>query len=368
MPAPIVGRAVTDASILDGDRIRTVWHALQHPALRLPVGLVLTLAYIALLTWPFSWNPPSLLENGAQIDADGGTMHFPTPGLIRTIEPPDWLASARETGRLHLTLRVRPHADSTSGTTPFLTIARDSYERNLALSQRGDDLILSLRTPRPAGTRRSDGVSALIRLRDVFRAGVWATFDLTIVPGELVMAVDGKPLAEMPLDRNPLATWDTAHRLAFGNQVKGSRPWLGDLEDVRVRAGDGPVSHVEPAGLERPDAFLVTSREPKLRLFRYLEKRDVAINLVLYAPLGIFLGLSRRADRPGALIRALCMIALLSGSLEVAQLFVSVRNPSINDLILNVAGGAIGFLAARWLVSRLGQALLREKITPSSIG
>jgi hypothetical protein len=313
--------------------------------------MILTLAYVVVLTWPFSWSPPDLLDNGARFAVDGKTMHFTSPGLIRTIEPPPWLATAKRTGELQIALRVRPVSDALRRAAPFLSVARNGFERNLAISQLSDDLILSMRTPRPNG--EGDGVEPLLSIRDVFRAGEWLELELKIKPGELTVAVDDRRLIQIELAQTPLLSWNTDFELAFGNEITGGRPWLGDLEHVVVDVGNTKVDYPQPTGLERPGTLLITSREPKLQPFRYLEARDVANNLVLYVPLGFFLGISRHAGGRLGIVRALTLVAGLSGLLELAQLFVFSRNPSIIDFILNLAGGMAGFLAARWLATRL---------------
>ena len=91
------------------------------------------------------------------------------------------------------------------------------------------------------------------------------------------------------------------------------------------------------------------SREPKLQPFTHLNSRDTMNNLLLYVPLGLFFAVSPRSGTRHAALRALLLVGGLSASVEFAQFFVSVRNPSINDFIFNVAGGAIGYVAGRGL-------------------
>jgi glycopeptide antibiotics resistance protein len=119
-----------------------------------------------------------------------------------------------------------------------------------------------------------------------------------------------------------------------------------------VRTPDTVYAYPGAAPLERPANFWIMSREPKLQPFSHLNRRDTMNNLLLYVPLGLFFAVSSRAGTRGAALRALLLVGGLSASVELAQFLVSSRNPSINDFILNLAGGAIGYVAGRGLAQR----------------
>lgn len=76
--------------------------------------------------------------------------------------------------------------------------------------------------------------------------------------------------------------------------------------------------------------------------------RDAVLNVVLFVPLGFVLQLGRPRGRPVALAPALAIGAALSGFIEIAQLFLPERFPSVADLVTNACGAALGaFLASR---------------------
>ncbi|HEY8539633.1 MAG TPA: VanZ family protein [Steroidobacteraceae bacterium] len=80
---------------------------------------------------------------------------------------------------------------------------------------------------------------------------------------------------------------------------------------------------------------------------------DRISNVLLYLPLGfcLVLWLRTRVRRVYAVLLATGLGALLSLSIEVAQVYVSARVPSLTDLVLNTLGsaiGALGGLAWRW--------------------
>jgi VanZ family protein len=94
---------------------------------------------------------------------------------------------------------------------------------------------------------------------------------------------------------------------------------------------------------------------------------DVAVNLVLYVPLGIFgfLAMSARASRAARILAPLAMALVLSASIEMLQLFDDSRTCSLSDVASNVAGAALG-VAAGALYSRRLQKLL-EGQGPASL-
>jgi VanZ family protein len=74
---------------------------------------------------------------------------------------------------------------------------------------------------------------------------------------------------------------------------------------------------------------------------------DRISNVLLYLPLGfcLFLSLNRRYRRRASLLLATLLGSALSLGMELAQVYVSVRVPSLTDLSLNAAGTLIGAAA-----------------------
>jgi VanZ family protein len=86
---------------------------------------------------------------------------------------------------------------------------------------------------------------------------------------------------------------------------------------------------------------------------------DRIANVLLYLPLGfcLFLALHSRMRRIPALLFATLSGACLSLAIEVAQVYVSIRVPSLTDLTLNALGSAIG--AVGGLAWRIGTLWMR---------
>lgn len=90
--------------------------------------------------------------------------------------------------------------------------------------------------------------------------------------------------------------------------------------------------------------------------------RDVAINILLYFPLGLaaFLTLARHRSKAAAMGSALLLGAGLSTSIELLQVYVPGRVSSLLDIACNVAGTAAGAIAALLLGSRVERLLERR--------
>ncbi len=75
---------------------------------------------------------------------------------------------------------------------------------------------------------------------------------------------------------------------------------------------------------------------------------DTLANLLLYMPLGltVMLALSRAGSRTLAAVLALCVGALLSVTMELAQFYDAGRVSTLSDAYLNIAGTAAGIVLA----------------------
>jgi VanZ family protein len=88
---------------------------------------------------------------------------------------------------------------------------------------------------------------------------------------------------------------------------------------------------------------------------RYWSGFDVVANVLGYMPLGFFLALSAlRTGKGKFAFRFAVLVALsLSFTMESLQVYLPSRVPSNLDLVLNIAGAALGALSA-WALEKLG--------------
>ena len=326
-------------------------------ALAMLAALVL---YGSVSLWPYEWQMPRWVENGARPLAGGG-VGFPSPGIALAREPPPWLENALNSGRLELALRVRSLLPEQSGPARILTFSANPRESNLTIGQDGADLVLRLRTPwtDPIGTIRDQPVA---RLPDLFRTPDWVDLRVLIEPGRLRLSAADGTVLERPLPRFPFASWDPSLRLALGNEITTDRAWLGEIRRAEVSSGGPPVDHADADRLEFPRGFLSLGTDPKLVPLRDLNAADAARNLVLYIPLGFLLGLLLGAGsgrrRWRVVLGALLGAAAVSLSMELLQVLVPQRVPSVDDLIFNTLSGGLGAL----LAIRLERQRLREGV------
>jgi len=310
---------------------------------------VAIVAYAAASLWPYDFALPSRVENGAAPAPEGG-LSFSTPGLAESDGPPPWIGEALACQRLELDLSLRSAAPPGQDFTPILSLSRERYDRNLAIGQEGRDLLLHLRDPdtRPKGRN--------YRLADVFPAPVWIDVDVVIEPGRLRVSIDGETRLDRKLPERPLATWNPGFRLALGNELAGNRPWLGDLRRAIVRAGEAEVDVADPDVLRRPSRYWYVRTTPQLVPLLGSSSDDMLVNAVLYVPLGLLLGARRRAGGGRPRLRPWACVLLVSGTIELLQLFVVPRCASTGDVLLNVAGGAVGgWLGSAWTSARMAR-------------
>jgi glycopeptide antibiotics resistance protein len=99
-------------------------------------------------------------------------------------------------------------------------------------------------------------------------------------------------------------------------------------------------------------------------VFRVHDLRDVATNVLLYIPLGVFLALSRR--KPKILSPWLALGFGVSLAMEFGQTFIG-RHPDVVDLVTNTAGYIIGYLVVAVGVSVYGlNAMVLLGLDPDS--
>jgi VanZ like family len=322
--------------------VRTIPGLWQCAPLRWFALAALLAVYAVLSLSPFDWRFPEHLANGAVQLADGWS--FPSPGIVLVDPPGDGLEAAlAET--LDVRVEVRPFATRQLGPARILTIS-GAERRNLALAQSGNDLILWLRGGDIDGRR-------VLRLEDVFAAGEWVAIDVRLQPGLLTVVIDGREKLAAAMPTAVLGTWDPGFRLALGNARTCNNPWLGDLRKAVIAGPDSATDYALARQVELPAGCRILRHPPKLAPLVSLNRRDALLNTVMYLPLGCLLGLMVRRRNRRAFAGLVLAVAGVSLTFEALQLLVPSRFPSIDDVIFNTAGGAIGMWLALALLPRL---------------
>jgi VanZ like family len=321
--------------------LASLWRA--RPAVRwgtLAVGLGV---YAIASLEPFDWEIPARVPNRAERTPDG--WRFAAPGIVIAKPPHDWLEAASASETLEVLLVVRALSAAQSGPARILTMSRDGHMRNLTLAQDDDDLVLRLRTESTDlnGLRAGEPFA---RLEDVFRSADWRRVDLRIRPRQLSIALDGQPALSAVLPPAVVRTWEPSFGLALGNEISCDRPWLGEIRAAVVKAPGRERDYADAMAMSAPAACWAIGYPPALVPFRLFLLQDAIRNTVMYAPLGLLLGLIARSSGYAALVGGLLAIFGISASFEVAQLFVASRFPAIDDTIYNTIGGGLGLALA----------------------
>jgi VanZ like family len=340
---------VISASALSARARRRAWLALATATA--------LFAYAAVLLWPYDWKPAGYVENQARSLPEGG-IRFAGFGIARTPAPPELVSAAMRAQEFEVQLQVRPLAAEQTGPARIMTLSLDPRLRNFTIGQDDADLILRLRTSGSDLNGTLDD-APIARIPEVFRTMRWVAIGLRIEPGELELSVDGEVAARQSLPRDPFETWDPTYPFALGNELTNNRPWLGEIRQAVVRAGDIEVDYARSPELETPKDFWLLWSTPQLIPFQSMHPKDLILNVILFIPFGVVIGawLGRRAGQ--GTWRAILLLAAVSASFELLQLFIPTRFTSIDDVIANTLGGALGVLLLRWLSASAAAAAAR---------
>lgn len=325
----------------------------------------LVMLLVALVYWPAGFYPFSPLRahaNGA-LSEPSGLLAFPTPGLGISNPAPAWLARARENNLLELKLELRTR-NTAQQHASLISLADSTGESNFSLGQHKGHLVVHWRSPSATGsTLRSAYIGK------VFDCADWQTLHIRLSGNALRVVVNGKVAAERAIAANPFPAWSSHARFAVGNRIEFYDPWQGEFRTLLVGAGEGWTDLLAPGALAFPSPYTFVSSDRTRHLFsldnpapaRALIK-DWIINTVGFLPLGVLLvALFRERMRVVAATLACFAVSL---SIELTQILLPWRVPSLQDLLLNTAGGLIGaLLTDLWL--RLAARRQRRR-TPQS--
>jgi hypothetical protein len=327
---------------------------LSRASIKVLLILLAVALYWAACLYPYTFALPRPVVNQAERTAEG-TLSFPGPGLARTVKPLDWLPRIEEVGRLEVQVVARTHDADQGGPARILTISAGPHARNLTLGQQGADLVLRIR--RPGSTRNG---TPDYRVADVFRAPDWRSISVRVEDRRLTLAVDGIPHVDETFPRPPFKGWKASYPLAMGNEVPtgrlgDDRAWTGEIGMASVYLDGHMIDYLEPGATELPDAWWERPRprDSPLDLDRitgFYEDRDMLLNLLGFMPFGALLMLlyGRRLSIP----QVIAYGALLSLSIELLQVGIPRRHPSLMDLILNTVGTGLGAYFSFWAPAR----------------
>jgi hypothetical protein len=305
---------------------------------RWPILAVLTILYWAVGFYPYQLPP---YHNGA-VRTGGAVLEFDTIGIAYDRDPPGWLPTVIASSALRVTLEARAAATQKGRWGRILTLSRNSHRSNLSIAQDNSSLVVRVRSPETDLGGRPGYV-----VEGVFAQPGWHRIELSIASGLLTVITDGREVFRQALPPKPLSNWSPGYQLALGNQLDFSRPWLGKMRTAGVFVAGRHYDYTLPDALETP----ATYRPPLAnRYVQWLPLSnlkngssaviDHALNLCGFIPFGMILAML--LQRPRSLYAFAAICCAMSLSIEAGQLFIAPRRPSIDDLLLNTLGGALG--------------------------
>jgi VanZ family protein len=206
-------------------------------------------------------------------------------------------------------------------------------------------LILRLRTP----ATNLNGIPNL-QIENVLTESQWRRIDILISPEDLQIQIDGTSRLLAPLPARPLSVWADNYVLALGNEMSFDRPWLGEIRRAEINVGQKTLDYARIDSLTLRRQYSVPRHNCLVHVPLYcseLNQRHVLdwlLNIFGFMPFGFLV--ARLFPHRHAIGNATLASLVLSLSMEAGQIFLQTRNPSSEDLLLNVFGGALGAILA----------------------
>lgn len=307
----------------------------MSPQLKLLFVLGPMLLFLLATTVPFRLDPPQLWLNGAE--RGDGVLRFDAPGIA--LAAPS-LALPAQRDQASVRLQVRSAATNQFGPARILSWGHPTG--SLVLGQHGDKLIVRL--------PRIDGPPVhvpTLHIDAVFAAAAQRLIEVQLDGAGLRVHVDGVLRAQRRFGSPPLIGEAGPPRLALGNSFTWRRPWRGEVQAASVSAGTATIDLLGPNALQLP-AFRIANVRAVVMSPSLI---DSVLNLLVLMPVG---ALAALALTHWPVVRIVLVWMPLVLLVETAQLFIAGRFPAVSDLVLNLAGVALGALAVRWLRLRAG--------------
>lgn len=305
---------------------------------RLPYQLIfsaLLIAYILLALFPFEIDLNRIsMNNGAKLSSN--KLVFNSPGIVHYKLNSKLLEAIKKDRSFQLKLRVKSAESDQQGPARILTVSKNTSERNLSLAQRGTSLVIRLRTK----STTVNGVPELV-FENLFHGLQWVDINLEVTPETIELSIENRIIYSNQNSMSPIDSWSDRYHIALGNELTANRPWRGEISTATIRTEKRDWNLLSVSETYIP---LVVFRERSFRWYATkVNSKDLLLNFFCFIPMGFSLFLSLRNPN---LFVTLIPCALLSVTIELAQIVFVWRNPSVFDLITNTSGGFAGGLLA----------------------
>lgn len=297
---------------------------------------------------------PMRLPNGVSAGT-GGSLLFTGPAVCRTPGPTDWAAEAIASEELDLSFEFQSASPTQGGPARLVTLSNGAYARNFMVAQKGVDLLVRARR----GTSDGNGAPPL-KVDGVFAgSGNDSPMRSLLVrfrSDVIEILLDGTAVYRERQATSPFATWDPSYRLAVGNEVNGTRAWLGEIRGLTLRVEDQVFDPLARGDLEMPESSWHVPERAR-RLVRFDPSHaalTAAIHTAVFVPLGALMWLARRRRERdvGGILTVAAFAALFGALVQVGKLAFEARHPSLYHALPNGAGAMAGALLVRAFARR----------------
>lgn len=299
-------------------------------------------AHAAVSLYPWHWDPPRRVGNGA-VRTDGA-ISFPEDGVVTIPDHAVSIPRTLDTGAVVVEV-VATSAGPQDGPARILSLSDGIRSQSLMIGQSGDSLVVRVRRSGSSDVGRPGFVDP-----GLFAAPGPHRIEVAVTADEIAVSVDGAPIARETQAGDPVGSWSPTHHLVLGNEHGGTRGWLGQLNDATL---------VTPT---RRTDLLATGRMPG-NYWRLPDRWDAAdpvydpwepqpVQVLHAAPLlaiGLAAGLSRSRWRPWNVLAG-CWA--LSTVVFLAKFLAGGRHPSLADLLVECTAAAVGLVAGTLVARR----------------
>lgn len=324
--------------------------------------------------WPFNF----LATNGLRFN-NTQSLSLEPPAMAYTTTPPEKLTGMKQ---FTICLSLASNHFNTNGYARILTYSLEEDEMNLMVGQWEDGLVVKVNS-----ANRLHPVH--FETPDIFKTGEKCHLAIVFNGDKLLLYKNGKKKNVRKTGPLNFSGWNGSYPLVIGSEADGKFPWAGEIYSIKIfdhvlstkeiktfpvkKTGGLPLiaysfeetdKHMirdhgigQPADMTIPHYF-----KPYKRIFlespwkEFLDyrhnRRDLAINIIGFIPLGFFLPFYWARKRL-SLMKAL-LLTLLAGfgisfTIEVLQALLPTRSSGTADLITNTSGTAIGAILYKFL-------------------
>lgn len=315
-------------------------------------GATVAAAFVAASLFPFQFDLPRQVRNGAT--RDGDQVVFRATGIM--VEPGNVdLRLGRELTHGEFVVDVGVEADPDQhGPARILSLSSGVWAQSLMLGQ--VDSSLEVRVRRPGADEL--GRPAVV-VAKALAPGRTHRIRVAVDPDQVAVEVDGTVRWREEVGET-LSTWDARHRLVLGNEHGGRRPWRGRVRWATVTTTNERFDLLT-TGVLPADLWLVPNQlaGPSRHLW------ELTPTQVLHAgtmgALGALLALWA-PRRPAG--RLAFWVGGLAGVTLVLKFAMAGRHPNLADLFVDLTAGTLGILAVRHRQEQKTQQRTPTRTTP----